>query len=37
MDQYQAPVVEAAFTSEELEREIVYAGGGGTLFFPVDQ
>ncbi len=31
METYEAPVVETAYTSEELDREIVYAGGPGTL------
>ncbi len=34
MELYEAPVVESAFTAEELDREIVYAGNGGTIFPP---
>lgn len=31
MNNYEAPAIEAAFTSDELEREVVYAGFPGTL------
>lgn len=31
MDQYQAPVIDAVYTTEQLDREIVYAGTSGTL------
>lgn len=35
MSNYEAPAVEVAYTSEELEREVVYAGNGGTIFLPI--
>ncbi len=36
MENYEAPAVEVAFTSEELDREIVYAGSSVTIFPPTD-
>ncbi len=36
MEKYQAPAVEVAFSSEELDREVLYAGQNGTIIFPPD-
>ncbi len=31
METYEAPAVEAAYSPEDLEREVLYAGVNGTL------